>query len=401
MKGGDAMKNNDKSSEQEAITEKVVAASESEEKIQPPADNSSPAPKDGKSGEGEVAPLESLLVDDDQPYEPESKEEAAEFEDFINEYKAHISQTLVQAPIEKKEEPEEPVVKPKKEQKKNVTKSKSPSPSQKKTKPKPQEQKDNWENEITLLPETYESPDEEDNVFRETPLPEEEPVEEAFSIGRELYGDDYSEIQLSIKFEESPEEEINSEKEDDSLKYNPEHPRFIDSIYDFLELFVITLVCVMILTTFVFKHSIVEGRSMQNTLHEGDSLIITDLFYTPERYDIVVFEDYSTSLKKAVVKRVIGLPGEKVEVKIDKNGNYEVYINDELLPEEYAYNVPDSSPPATGVWHIEEGEVFVMGDNRYNSTDSRDATVGPIDVDCILGKVVLRFYPFDKFGKVE
>ena len=395
------MKKSKKSSDQEAIIEEAIVSSEQTKETEPLEVEASPVLQDDKGSEVEAVPLESLLLDDDQPQNHETKEETVSFENFLNEYKAHISKTTVQVPVEKSEDPKEEIPKIKKEKKSDTQKNKSASPSKKKNKQKEEKQKDNWENEISLLPETYESPDEEDNIFRETPLPEEEPAEEAFSIGKELYSDEEDEMQISIKFEETPESELASAKEENGLRYDPEHPRFLDNVFDFLELFVITLVCVMILTTFVFKHSIVEGRSMQNTLHEGDSLIITDLFYTPERFDIVVFEDYSTSLKKAVVKRVIGLPGEKVEVKIDGDGNYEVYINDELLPEEYAYNAPDSSPPLTGVWYIEDGEVFVMGDNRYNSTDSRDPGVGPIDIECILGKVILRFYPFDKFGKVE
>ena len=114
-----------------------------------------------------------------------------------------------------------------------------------------------------------------------------------------------------------------------------------------------------------------------------------------------MFEDYSTALKKAVVKRVIGLPGETVTVKINSAGAYEVYIDGEYLDEPYAYNDVQNYTPGIGEWVVGEGEVFVLGDNRFNSTDSRDPRVGTIDIDCILGKVLFRFMPFDKFGKVE
>ena len=198
------------------------------------------------------------------------------------------------------------------------------------------------------------------------------------------------------------DENAHSEAPDNELKekeYDPDNPRIIDSIFDFVELFVLTLVAVMVLTTFLFKHSVVEGSSMYSTLEDGDHLIITDAFYTPERGDIVVFEDYSTHLKKAVVKRIIGLPGETVEISLDIDKSFIVKINGKVLEEDYDYIELNHSTPPVGKWEIKEGEVFVMGDNRYNSTDSRE--IGPIDIDTILGKVILRFFPLNKFGVVD
>ena len=229
-------------------------------------------------------------------------------------------------------------------------------------------------------------------------LPEEEP-EPDFDLG-ETINEREDDFQISINFdgEEKEEERDPTPK---SRHYDPENPRVIDWIFDFVEMFVFVLLAVMVLTSFFFKHSVVEGDSMLNTLEDGDHLIISDLFYTPERGDIVVFEDYSTILKKAVVKRVIGLPGETVEVKLNDIGEYEVYINGEYLDEEYAYNEIQFTSGGTGTWVVPEGEVFVMGDNRFNSTDSRVSGVGTIDIDCILGRVLFRFMPFEKFGKVE
>ena len=352
--------------------------------------------------EDEVASLDSLLYDDmDETSERESPEELHKYEDFLSDYKAFISKSTHKDVNATSHKPSGKTIRRNSIYDVSIEDTAKTKKANKKSNTEESSQSNEWDDEITLVPETYEAPDENDNIFRDTPMPEEDFEEDVFSIGKELYPDENDEIQFSIKFDESNTTDREAEKAPSEYKYDPEHPRIIDGIFDFIELFVLTLVCVMILTTFVFKHSIVEGRSMQNTLNDGDSLIISDLFYTPERYDIVVFEDYSTSLKKAVVKRVIGLPGEKVEVKINEDKIYEVYINDELLEEGYALNVPDSSPPPTGVWHIEEGEIFVMGDNRYNSTDSRDGGVGPVDIECILGKVIIRIYPFDQFGKVD
>jgi signal peptidase I len=148
----------------------------------------------------------------------------------------------------------------------------------------------------------------------------------------------------------------------------------------------------------------VDGESMLETLQDQDRVLVSDLFYTPERGDIVVFEDYSTSLRKAVIKRVIGLPGETVEVRLNESGDVVVFINGELLTEEYTYNAKDCyldpkafNKPIT----VGENEIYVMGDNRYHSTDSRYESVGPINIDAILGKVIIRFFPVDKFGTVE
>ena len=181
-------------------------------------------------------------------------------------------------------------------------------------------------------------------------------------------------------------------------KYDPENPRFIDTVFSWLELLLFTLVAVMVLTSFVFKLSVVEGGSMDKTLYGGERLIIYSLFYEPERFDIVVCEDYSTRLKKPIVKRVIALPGEHLVITADGTVTVDgveldesdyVYINQS----DYLYNPVDIVIP--------EGKVFVMGDHRNISDDSRSEGVGPIDIDSILGKVVLRIYPFDRFGAVD
>ena len=78
-----------------------------------------------------------------------------------------------------------------------------------------------------------------------------------------------------------------------------------------------------------------------------------------------------------------------------------VFVNGEEIEEDFAYFDGYSSPYGSGSWVVGEGEVFVMGDNRYNSTDSRSSGVGPIKIDSILGEVLFRFYPFEKFGGVD
>ena len=194
--------------------------------------------------------------------------------------------------------------------------------------------------------------------------------------------------------------------------------RRIDSIFDFVELFVFTLAAVFLITTFFFKYSIVEGGSMSNTLHDNDRLIISCFMYEPECGDVVVLEDLSTELKKPIVKRVIAVGGQTVrftstDVYVDgvKLNELYVYTGDykNILGQSdaYKYSVyPDDSllhlvtAREDGKYYeitVPEGEIFVMGDHRNASNDSR--TIGTVHEDSILGKVVLRFYP--TFEKID
>ena len=212
--------------------------------------------------------------------------------------------------------------------------------------------------------------------------------------------------QLSIDFdareeklegEQSEQSEKNSECTESvssKNKYDPEHPRKIDVLFDFVELFIFSLVAVLIFTTFFLRHSVVDGSSMENTLFEGEHLIISDMFYSPQRGDIIVCEDYSTSLRKPLVKRIIGIAGDRIQ--ISERG--EVTLNGEALTEDYVYTdgiIYDA--PVDIV--VPDGEIFVMGDHRNMSTDSRE--FGTISEDSIIGRVLIRIYPFDKFGAVE
>lgn len=203
------------------------------------------------------------------------------------------------------------------------------------------------------------------------------------------------EMELSVPEHEkliSPDDSEIPPEDGDDPEYNPEKPRKIDSLFDFVELFVFTLLAVMVLTSFFFRNSIVDGNSMNGTLKDGEHLIITDVFYTPERGDIIVFEDFTIDTTEPLVKRVIAVEGDMIRVTGGK-----VYVNEELITEPYVSSLETRKD--VPLMTVPEGEVFVMGDNRGDSHDSRD--FGTVSVDSILGKVILRFYPFDKFGKVE
>lgn len=241
-------------------------------------------------------------------------------------------------------------------------------------------------------PEVEASDDDEDLTI---PFP-------SLAYREDVEGDDDEEaVQLTIDLSAVPfsplkESEKKEPPKEKKYSYDPKKPGFINNLFDIFEIFVFTVTVVLIVSSFFFRHSMVDGGSMDATLYDGEHLIISDLFYTPSRGDIVVFEDYSLSKKIPIVKRVIGIEGDVVRVE-NENGVSIVYVNGERLNESYTLTDDFDTHP-TGEWTVGDGQVFVMGDHRNVSWDSR--SFGTIDAESILGRVILRFYPFDRFGKV-
>ena len=217
----------------------------------------------------------------------------------------------------------------------------------------------------------------------------------------------------------------------DEERYDPKKPRKVDGRFDLIELFVFTLVAIMLITTFFFKHSIVDGPSMESTLYNGDHLIISDFLYEPEQYDIVVVHD-KEAYPDPVVKRVIATEGQTVtlikrlipEVSSDDMQYFslEVYVDGVAIEDEYAYysnaghdpisiNISDGLHEVvdrnftypnmfiTYEYVVPEDEIYVLGDHRNRSQDSRE--FGSVKKEAILGKVLFRIYPFAEFGAVE
>lgn len=201
----------------------------------------------------------------------------------------------------------------------------------------------------------------------------------------------------AVPFTPLKESEKKEEYSEKKYSYDPKKPGLINNLFDLFEIFVFTVAIVLFISSFFFRHSEVDGGSMDNTLSDGEHLILYDLFYTPKRGDIVVFEDYSLDKKIPIVKRVIGIEGDTVRVE-NENGVSVVYLNGERLDESYTLTDDYDSHPS-GEWTVGEGELFVLGDHRNVSWDGR--SFGTIDSNSVLGKVVLRFYPFNKFGTVN
>ncbi len=254
--------------------------------------------------------------------------------------------------------------------------------------------------EISLIPEEYDDYEPDSMFVSEAAHPDTADVDS----GKEMLGveepsiEEDDDFQLSFTFDEErrlPKKEDEEQKDDNT----PQRMRIVDYAFEFVEVLTFTLLVVILCTGFLFNHSVVEGKSMLPTLSGGDHLIISDLFYTPERGDVIVFEDYSTVLKKAVIKRVVGLPGDVVEIKAEGE-SYVICVNGEKV-EEYERKGASYDEYHTGRWEVAQGELFVLGDNHYDSTDSRHAGVGTISDDSVLGKVLFRFYPFGKTGKID
>lgn len=169
-------------------------------------------------------------------------------------------------------------------------------------------------------------------------------------------------------------------------------------IIDWVKTIVVSLVLAFLIVQ-VVKPTIVSGESMYPTLNDKDYLILNRLSYKfgdIEREDIIVFK---TDLKqdngkeKDLIKRVIAIPGDHLVIKDSK-----VYLNGKLLEEEYIHNAYTSGDIDIT---IPDGKIFVMGDNRENSKDSRSEEVGLVDEDDILGEVMVRLLPLNEIGAVK
>jgi signal peptidase I len=161
-----------------------------------------------------------------------------------------------------------------------------------------------------------------------------------------------------------------------------------------------TLVCaifvIIILFTFVARVTVVSGSSMENTLHGGDIVVTWALGYTPKQGDIVVLTKTSFQ-DESIIKRVIATGGQTVD--IDYNTST-VYVDgvalDEPYIKDYMWDIWDGS----GLDHVTvpEGSIYVMGDNRNNSSDSRLSSIGVVDARCVIGRAVVVLFPFSDFG---
>ncbi len=187
-------------------------------------------------------------------------------------------------------------------------------------------------------------------------------------------------------------------------------------LFDALEMFAWSLFAVFILFTFAVRLCRVDGSSMENTLYEGENLLVSSIGYVPRQDDIIVFhltvEDSEKNLEKTLVKRVIATGGQTLQINFN---NGEIHVDGILYEDSHAV-LKDYFNTETGVYYpdhtdhhydpetrilsltVPEHTLFVLGDNRNWSKDSRNSDIAFVDERCVLGKVILRLSPFTVFS---
>lgn len=178
-------------------------------------------------------------------------------------------------------------------------------------------------------------------------------------------------------------------------KGNRKKRSIVKELFVWILILVIGIAAAYIVVQYVGERTAVDGDSMYPALSDGDNLIVDKISYRftdPKRFDIVVFP-FRYQEDTFYIKRVVGLPGETVQIY---DGS--VYINGKLLNDPYGYEEISNPGLASDAITLGEQEYFVLGDNRNNSSDSREPSVGTITRSELIGKAWIRIWPLDQFG---
>ncbi|MBP3718777.1 MAG: signal peptidase I [Eubacterium sp.] len=249
--------------------------------------------------------------------------------------------------------------------------------------------------------DTEESEDKKDSeAFKDVSEDAKKEVSKGDATGKEDSSEDKETVSSSDSVDDIDEyyDEHAKDYKREKKKKDKDEINIVKELFNLIIYIGIIIIICYCIITFVGQRTTVHGHSMENTLQDGDNLWIDKLSYQfgdPKRFDIVVFPYQGQDVY--YIKRVIGLPGEKVQITPDGN----ILINDEVLMESYGREIIADSGTASEPRVLGEDEYFVLGDNRNDSRDSRWADVGDINKKDIIGKAVLRLSPFKKFGKIN
>lgn len=211
-------------------------------------------------------------------------------------------------------------------------------------------------------------------------------------MSEEIRNEDIIDETVDVTAESSGEEDEKSFVEVKKSNLSSKDKQFLNDVCEIIESIITSVFVVILVFTFLFRIATVSGGSMINTLIDGDKLIISNLFYEPEYGDIVII-NYEINGNEHIVKRVIATEGQTVNIVYDENGLGSLYVDGNLIEESYI-----NGPMLNGKDYtvtVGENQVFVMGDNRNHSTDSR--IIGTISEDKIVGKALMRYYPSFEF----
>ncbi len=169
-------------------------------------------------------------------------------------------------------------------------------------------------------------------------------------------------------------------------------------LYEWIQSLMTALVICMAIFIFIIRVIDVSGSSMFPTLHDGDKMLVSNLFYTPHAGDVVVFKTDRYDPERALVKRVIATEGQEISIDFDRGI---VYIDGLPVEEDYIAELTKTKLDFIGPQTVPEGCMFVMGDNRNASTDSRKKEIGMVDQRMLLGRAYYVIFPLSDTGWIK